>query len=196
MSYDSNIKKNIEKGKKGEYSNPKDKENLDYVIRKRLNYFNEALLKGEFFRARNLLSDIYWNIASTKEGIPSELADSYSQNEKEKLIGAINKRIERGKNYLEKHSKDKKFNENKEYMERILDISDDIEATLLPKKPSSRLEKSLRVLSIGLVLLGIFFLSPNLTGNAIGALTGNSANILGAISLALGVVGIVLLFKK
>lgn len=196
MAYEANIKRNIEKGKKGEYFDSKDKENFDYVTRKKLNHFNESLLKGKFFNARNILSDIYWNISSTRKGIPSEIANSYSKKEKEKLIEGINKRIERGRTYLKKHPNDENFDENKKYMKKILEISDDIENTLSPKESLSGLEKSLKVLSIGFVLLGIFFLSPNLTGNVIGTMAMNSSNIFGLALFALGIVGIFFIFRK
>ena len=55
------------------------------------------------------------------------------------------------------------------------------------------LMKGLGILGI---IGGLFFLSPNLTGNTIANLTQNYSNILGIILFALGILGIYLSFKK
>jgi len=58
------------------------------------------------------------------------------------------------------------------------------------------IEKSLAVLSIGSVIAGIFFLSPNLTGNVIGNMAKSSGNILGGVLFILGIVGAFFILRK
>ncbi|PJE81463.1 hypothetical protein COU58_02345 [Candidatus Pacearchaeota archaeon CG10_big_fil_rev_8_21_14_0_10_32_42] len=54
----------------------------------------------------------------------------------------------------------------------------------------------LAVLSIGSVLAGIFFLSPNLTGNVIGNMAKSSGNIFGGVLFILGIVGAFFTLRK
>lgn len=55
---------------------------------------------------------------------------------------------------------------------------------------------SLAVLSVCSILAGIFFLSPNLTGNVIGSMTRSSGNILGGVLFILGIVGAFFTIRK
>ena len=52
------------------------------------------------------------------------------------------------------------------------------------------------VISILGILSGIFFLSPNLTGNAIGNMTNSTTNIIGVVLFAIGIVGAFFWFRN
>lgn len=68
---------------------------------------------------------------------------------------------------------------------------------LLQQMRASRKESGiLAFLSVGAIIAGIVFLSPNLTGNAISNLSSSSSNILGGILFLLGVVGAFFYTKK
>ena len=90
-------------------------------------------------------------------------------------VGSLNKAME----YYKKAGKDKK----------ALDLLEK------QKGKMSNLEKSLAVLSISSIMGGIFFLSPNLTGNVISNISKSSGNILGAILFVLGILGMFFIKK-
>jgi len=162
----------------------------EYMLRD-LSTFNKALNKGDIVYAESVARNMSQVIASSK-----------LQEDKLKYLEAFNKRIARGLNYLEKHPSEK----NTRAMEKILDYSkmleEDVEESSkvdtgkYNKHLRGGLEKSLAVLSIGSVLAGIFFLSPNLTGNVIGNLTKGSTNILGGILFVLGITGMFFTLRK
>ncbi|MBI2046844.1 hypothetical protein HYT26_01620 [Candidatus Pacearchaeota archaeon] len=66
----------------------------------------------------------------------------------------------------------------------------------LERRKSSGLEKtsSIAVAIIG-ILGGIFFLSPNLTGNVIGNMTNSTSSIIGVTLLIIGLIGSFFLFR-
>lgn len=158
----------------------------DYLVGGKLSELNNSLLKGNFKHAVYSINEIKGYLQDN-----NRLMENYSANEKEKLVKGVNKRIERGMKYLEKHPS----NENIRYMKEILNSSKAIEGKL-EGKPSSGLEKSLSVVSIGSIIAGIFFLSPNLTGNVIGNLTRSSSNILGIGLFILGIIGVFFTLKR
>jgi hypothetical protein len=55
------------------------------------------------------------------------------------------------------------------------------------------IEFSIAVISL---IVGIFFLSPNLTGNVIGNITNSTSNIIGAVLLLVGIVGAFFWFRN
>ncbi|MFH1585990.1 MAG: DUF308 domain-containing protein [archaeon] len=62
---------------------------------------------------------------------------------------------------------------------------------------SSHLEKRVVAVLVTLsILVGLLFLSPNLTGYAIADLTTKSSNSIGAVFIVIGIVGIFLCFRK
>lgn len=162
----------------------------EYMLRY-LSTLNKELNKGNVVYAESVARNISQVIAS-----------STSQEDKLKYLEAFNKRIDRGLKYLEKHPSKK----NIQAMDKILDYSKMLEKDIdepssvdlekYNKNLRSGLERSLVVLSIGSVLAGIFFLSPNLTGNAIGNMARSSGSILGGILLLLGIVGIFFTIRK
>jgi len=158
------------------------------AILSELRGFNKTITKGDFEHADNYAREIEFYLTSEKDGFQRNPLDKESRL---KYLEAFNKRVERGIKYLEK--KENVTEEEKENLKRILSRSNVIGDYL--RKPSS-LEKSLAVLSIGSVLAGIFFLSPNLTGNVIGNVAKNSGNILGGVLFILGIVGAFFTLKK
>ena len=59
-------------------------------------------------------------------------------------------------------------------------------------------KKGVRVLLMAFLVLfviGLFFLTPNMTGNAIGGLDNVGSNILGVVFIVLGVLGYYFVFK-
>ncbi|MEK6935649.1 MAG: DUF308 domain-containing protein [Nanoarchaeota archaeon] len=58
------------------------------------------------------------------------------------------------------------------------------------------LENTTMTASIVGLIGGIFFLSPNLTGNVIGNMTNSTSNIIGAILFAVGIAGAFFYFRK
>ena len=61
---------------------------------------------------------------------------------------------------------------------------------------SNRLEKTAAATSIIGIVSGIFFLSPNITGNIVGNLNQTSTNLIGAILLILGIIAGLFWFNK
>lgn len=65
------------------------------------------------------------------------------------------------------------------------------------EKEGKGLEKKfIPVIAGVLIIVSLFFLSPNVTGNVIGNLTKNSSNIIGLILLIIGLIGLLVYFKK
>jgi len=56
--------------------------------------------------------------------------------------------------------------------------------------------KTMLVVSLLGVVVSIFFLSPNLTGNVVGSLSKSGSNVFGIIMFVLGLLGIYVSFKK
>ncbi len=83
--------------------------------------------------------------------------------------------------------------EGDEEIEGLLDETKDnlkeVRITLRNLEGKTGMRKTLTVLSISSILAGIFFLSPNLTGNIIGNLVKNSSDIFGGLLFLLGLVG-------
>ena len=67
------------------------------------------------------------------------------------------------------------------YKRKGLDLKDSNEKGLKSKLTP--------MIVIGLIIIGLFFLSSNITGNVVGNLTQNSSNGMGAILIALGLIG-------
>jgi hypothetical protein len=156
------------------------KRNYDYLVGEKLGNFNDSLLKGNFKNAEYSIKEIngYLN--------DSQLIRHYSKEEKEKLVTGINRRIERGIRYLEKNPEDK----NIIYMKEILGLSKAIEDKLHQKESPSGLEKTITVVSMLSVVLGISIGYPALTGNVI------AENVRGSMTagMALFVVGLLGVF--
>lgn len=158
----------------------------DYLTGDQLGEFNKFLLKGNFERAEYSIKQIKDYLNNSK------VRKHYSQEEKEKLVSGINRRIERGINYLEKNPDER----NIVYMKEILSISKDIENKLLNKKhESSGLEKAITVISLGSMVLGVAIGYPALTGNAIADVVPGSL-VHGAALFFVGLVGVFLANKK
>lgn len=68
----------------------------------------------------------------------------------------------------------------------------EVRATLRSLEGKTNGSKSFVVLSVCSIIAGIFFLSPNITGNAIGNITKTSSNILGIVLIVFGVLGVFL----
>jgi hypothetical protein len=58
------------------------------------------------------------------------------------------------------------------------------------------LEKTIKVIPLVSLIVALFFLSPIVTGNAIGSLVNSTTNIIGAGLIVCGLVGAYLLMKK
>jgi len=186
------IKQKFKTGAKS--SNDKGKEIREHEILNDLSKFNQDIIHGNFqsalYRAGYINKDILEDqINSYSKEVES--VNPFSQEEKLKYLASFNKRIERGLKYLEKDPS----KENIQTMQKILNYSKLIEENLNGNKKSV-LEKSLAVLSIGSVLAGIFFLSPNLTGNVIGNIAKSPGNILGGVLFILGIVGAFFTLRK
>jgi hypothetical protein len=163
------------------------KEEKYHMILNQLKNFNQYINQGNFKIAEDYANDIYWNLLK-KDLFGFDTPLSYE--ERLKFLHSFNKRIERGLNVLSKSFSKENFKE----MERILKYSECLENSL--QVNLSNLEKSLVVLSIGSILAGIFFLSPNLTGNVVGNLAENSTNIFGGVLFILGTIGLFFTLKK
>jgi len=71
----------------------------------------------------------------------------------------------------------------------------------LKRNPESKEGKTLEhkfipVLAGASVIVALFFLSPNLTGNAVGNLVKSDSNIIGAVLFVLGIAGLFISFRK
>jgi len=65
------------------------------------------------------------------------------------------------------------------------------------EKEGKGLEKKFIPVIAGFSLIvSLFFLSPNITGNVVGNLTKNSSNIIGLILLVIGLIGLLIYFKR
>lgn len=65
------------------------------------------------------------------------------------------------------------------------------------KRRSSHLEKTVTTVFIAFsLIIGLFFLSPNLTGNVVADLTTTSSNGIGIILIVVGIVGALFYFRK
>ncbi|MFH1503326.1 MAG: hypothetical protein ABIE36_01560 [Candidatus Diapherotrites archaeon] len=117
-----------------------------------------------------------------KHGITNEEIKKYQETFKKRVGGILETAV--------KNADDKR---NIELTERMLDYAK--KEGLINYKRTG-LEKSIAVLSIGSVLAGIFFLSPNLTGNVIGNMTRSSGNLIGGILFGLGIVGAFFTLRK
>lgn len=84
------------------------------------------------------------------------------------------------------------LNPDQKYLTEGIKILESLES----KTNSSRLEDSLAIISIGAILAGIFFLSPNLTGKVIGNISKSSGNVLGGLLFILGIVGSFFTLRK
>lgn len=170
----------IKSGEEGKYSLGST-EHTRYFLTNELSGFNSRMNNGGFSKAADREA---WKIRNALVG------NNYlTKKEKTKYLDMFNKRIERGVNYLEKHPSEMGFKE----MGVLLKYSNQIERDI---KKSSDIGKFFAVLSIGSVLAGIFFLSPNLTGNVIGNLAKNTSSIFGAGLFVLGVLGAFLTLKR
>ncbi len=119
-----------------------------------------------------------------------------SEDEKERYLNAIEKRARRLERTVHKAYEVYKFGCGGRNFEpfmatAIVDARDIIDAiSEKRKKPKLGLEhKTLAVFIIAGILAGLFFLSPNFTGNVIGSLNQTSSNWLGAVLLVAGLVG-------
>ena len=74
------------------------------------------------------------------------------------------------------------------------EIEDFIEKTYVKKQEA--VKSTIAVLGVAGIIAGLFFLSPNLTGNVIGNLTNSTSNYTGIILIALGVLGVYFYKKK
>lgn len=113
---------------------------------------------------------------------------------KDKYIGAVDRRIKRyvGK-ILNKRGNPEDLNNAFRYAEEMIRIGKGIEKDTkeadLRRRKARGLEETvttiITILSLG---VGLFFFSSNITGNAIGNLTQNSTNMIGAVLLVVGLV--------
>jgi len=71
-----------------------------------------------------------------------------------------------------------------------------IEGYLHKKGKQNKNLESAAVTSIIGIIGGIFFLSPNLTGNVIGNMTNSTSNIIGAVLLVIGLIGSFFWFRS
>ncbi|MDD5192201.1 MAG: DUF308 domain-containing protein [Candidatus Nanoarchaeia archaeon] len=67
---------------------------------------------------------------------------------------------------------------------------------ILRGKKDNNLETAAVATSILAFVGGIFFLSPNLTGNAIGNMTNSTTNIIGVVLFTIGIVGAFFYFRR
>ena len=75
-------------------------------------------------------------------------------------------------------------------------LREKIDWTVAVQGKSGGLEKTFSIIGIGGIVLSLFFLSPNLTGNAIANLTTKTSSIIGAGLFIVGLVGSYFWFKK
>jgi len=156
----------------------------EYMLRY-LSEINRGLNKGNVEYVEGVARNMCQVLTSKVDPLPKE--------QKLKYLEAFNRRIERGLKKLEKLPHRQK---NLEAMEKVLNYSKILEEDINNHSSSGLERKTLAILSIGSVLVGIFFLSPNLTGNVIGNMTRNSGNILGGILFILGIVGAFFTLRK
>ncbi len=158
----------------------------DYRSGLYLTEFNNSILKGNFKDAKYSLERLQNAISY------NEVKDNYSKEEKEKFLQGINRRIERGMNYLEKHPND----ENIFYMKQILKKSKEIEDRILDKKDKqSGLEKVITIIGLASMVVGIAIGYPALTGNVIANSIPGSIST-GAGLFLIGLAGVFLANKK
>jgi len=177
------IKSTMKKGQ-GDRENFGTREWVDYAILGDLKAFNEGMNSGNFSVAKIRASDIYCNLQDD-----NSKNFSYTKEEKLKYLDILNKRIERGIKYLEKHPS----KVNAEKMEDILKISERIESDL--KKSSSGLEKATTVVSLIAIIGGMAIGYPALTGNVIAENVKNSITA-GSMLFVLGLLGVFIANKK
>ncbi len=65
----------------------------------------------------------------------------------------------------------------------------------MKKKINSILEKTLTILSLAVIITGVFLLSGSMTGNVIGTFERSSTNLLGGLLFVMGLLGAFLTFK-
>jgi len=192
-SLKGNIKKNNFRGDirdalKSGWSRPYTKEGL--LTDKSITYI---LSEINDYASRGIFDDV------KKQGLA--LQDSLEHvdgEDKLKYLKSLSKRIDRASNLAIKYLRENKNEIPKERMNDIQELikyGEGLNAEV-SQNGKSGLEKSLTVLSIGSVLAGIFFLSPNLTGNVIGNVTKSSGNIFGGILFILGIVGAFFTLRK
>ncbi len=116
-----------------------------------------------------------------KHGITSDEIKKYKNTFKKRVGRVLKNAVEFARN-----------KETQEITERMLNYAK--KEGLIDYKKTG-LEKSLAVISLGAVVAGLFFLSPNLTGNVIGSMTKTNSNFLGVGLFMLGIVG-TFVFKR
>ena len=120
-----------------------------------------------------------------------------SEDEKERYLNAIEKRARRLERTVHKAYEAYKIGRGSRNFEPFMataivdarDIIDSISKIRRKKQNPSLEHKTLAVFIVAGILAGLFFLSPNLTGNVIGNLNQTSSNWLGAVLLVAGVAG-------
>lgn len=156
-----------------------------------LNTINEELPNlNEVFKEKGVDSFNYHSKPATKIGKASGNPSAWNKtafNEAEKYYNILES--DRYAQYRGDKEMGKLLDKTKENLKEV-------RITLRSLESRTNLNKSLAILSIGSIFAGIFFLSPNLTGNVIGNIAKNSGNILGGILFILGIVGAFFTFKK
>jgi hypothetical protein len=130
----------------------------------------------------------------------SDEIDKMNEKDKQKYIKSLSKRLDRTSKfaikYMQNNGEDvtqKRIEEVKDFLNYSKKIKED-----LPDEGNnnSSLEKTLKVIPLAFALAGVFFLSPNITGNVIGNMSNSGSNFLGAGLFFLGILGILLTRKK
>jgi hypothetical protein len=179
--------RNIKRIKKVDEYNSKDfsklssKEKSFKTLTRELSNFNSNLNKGDFVSANYDVCEIRRLLKDKSEEI--------SKEDKLKYLNSLNKRIERGINYLEKNPY---VHKNLEVMENILGYSKAIEEEI-NSKLASGLEKTITSTGILALVGSLFFLIPNFTGNAV-----SDSSIIQSTLIGSGffILGICLLFLR
>ena len=90
--------------------------------------------------------------------------------------------------------------EFKNYYEKANKVFEKIDkgslASRFARKKAGLEQSATVILAIVSIGAGIFFLSPNLTGNAIASLTNQTSSIIGAVLILIGIISTFIYFKK
>ncbi len=89
---------------------------------------------------------------------------------------------------------------NKDYYEKANKVFEKIDkgslASRFARKKAGLEQIATVILAIASIGIGIFFLSPNLTGNAIANFTNQTSSIIGAVLILIGIISTFIYFKK
>jgi len=138
--------------------------------------------KGDYRLALRSLSSSYAKIKDS----PEEMRDKYFDAIEKRIVGVAKMNRDAGKKGLPEQG----------ISEAASELLEEIETERGKRGRKSHLEATTAAAAIIGFLGAIFFLSFNITGNAIGNLTNSTSNIISVIFLLVGIVGAILYFKN